>query len=106
MSVRCSARVEQRMARRACLLLFGILSAGIAAAQAPFDASILASQVALDPAGFSPGVLDGKLARKTKLAIAAFQEYHKLPTSGEFDTKTLEAIAAPPGKSTAEYTVT
>lgn len=47
------------------------------AAPAAFDAQMLATQVALDRAGFSPGEIDGRAGAKTKLALAAFEAASK-----------------------------
>lgn len=49
---------------------------------APSDAAksgadALAVQVALDRAGFSPGVLDGRMGAQTKSALTAYKEAHK-----------------------------
>jgi lipoprotein-anchoring transpeptidase ErfK/SrfK len=48
----------------------------------------LQAQVALDRAGFSPGVLDGKDGMSFKAALRGFQEARKLPMTGEYDQKT------------------
>lgn len=71
-----------------------------------FDPSLLAVQVALDRAGFSPGVIDGKLGRKTRIALAAHHEFFRLPQSTSVDRSTLAALGAIEGKPTAEYTIT
>jgi lipoprotein-anchoring transpeptidase ErfK/SrfK len=53
---------------------------------------ILMAQVALDRAGFSPGVLDGKDGMSYKAALSGFQEARNLPVTGEFDQKTTAAL--------------
>lgn len=53
-------------------------------------------QVALDRAGFSPGVIDGRPGRNTRAALTRFQEAHKLPASGTLDDATRQALGAPP----------
>ncbi|HZN24616.1 MAG TPA: L,D-transpeptidase [Burkholderiales bacterium] len=52
----------------------------------------LALQVALDRAGFSPGVIDGTMGGKTRQAIRAFQEANNLATTGEADAQTRGAL--------------
>jgi lipoprotein-anchoring transpeptidase ErfK/SrfK len=42
----------------------------------PAEQAIFATQVALDRAGFSPGVIDGKRGSNTDRAIAAYHEQH------------------------------
>lgn len=46
---------------------------------APMGSAMLATQVALDRAGFSPGEIDGQGGRKTTLALAAFRASSKAP---------------------------
>ncbi len=52
----------------------------------------LMAQVALDRAGFSPGVLDGKDGMSFKAALRGFQQAHNLPVTGTFDQKTSVAL--------------
>jgi lipoprotein-anchoring transpeptidase ErfK/SrfK len=51
-------------------------------------------QVVLDRLGFTPGVVDGKHGLSTRNALAGFQESRGLPTSGELDDATRQALAA------------
>jgi lipoprotein-anchoring transpeptidase ErfK/SrfK len=63
-------------------------------------------QVQLDRAGFSPGVIDGKPGMNTKKALAAFQEAHDLPVTGNLDAATWESLAAAgSGPTLGEYTI-
>ena len=84
------------------LALALVLSPGIAAAQkskpvkpaaAPFDQQALATQVALDRAGFSPGEIDGRGGPKTRLALAEFRK----SGGGEL---------TPPASPLTQYTIT
>lgn len=64
-------------------------------------------QVQLDRAGFSPGVIDGKPGMNTKKALAAFQEAHDLPVTGNLDAATWESLAAAgSGPTLGEYAIT
>ena len=64
-------------------------------------------QVQLDRAGFSPGVIDGKPGMNTKKALAAFQEAHDLPVTGNLDAATWESLAAAgSGPTISEYAIT
>src|SRR5262245_19576399 len=56
------------------------------------DSDTLALQVALDRAGFSPGVIDGTLGGKTRQAIRAFQEANNLEPTGLADAQTRGAL--------------
>ena len=60
--------------------------------------SILQAQVALDRAGFSPGVLDGKQGASFKAALRGFQQARGLPTTGDYDRATAKALlgSSPP----------
>jgi len=58
-----------------------------------FDAKIMQAQVILDRLGFSPGVIDGKQGFTLKLALAAFQQMHGLPTTGVLDPATTADLA-------------
>ncbi len=49
-------------------------------------------QVALDRAGFSPGVIDGIIGSKTRAALRTFQASSGLKTSGEPDSATRTAL--------------
>ena len=54
--------------------------------------SILQAQVALDRAGFSPGVIDGKEGMSFTLALNGFQEAKGLPVTGKYDAATAKAL--------------
>ena len=60
--------------------------------------SVLAVQILLDRARFSPGVLDGHWGKNTTKALFWFQKSRDLPATGKLDRPTLEqlAIAARP----------
>lgn len=48
----------------------------------------LALQIALEREGFSPGLLDGAIGRKTRIAMAVLQAYHGREPTGELDDAT------------------
>lgn len=52
----------------------------------------VAWQAALDRAGFSPGLIDGAMGRKTEIALRAFQESVGLPKTGVPDEATAQAL--------------
>ncbi len=58
----------------------------------PSMSEAVAWQAALDRAGFSPGVIDGVIGRKTKAAIRAFQAFVDLPLTGRPDRVTSAAL--------------
>lgn len=54
--------------------------------------SMLQTQIILDRAGFSPGVIDGKSGQTLELAIREFQTANDLDPSGQADTATTDAL--------------
>jgi len=75
---------------------------------APVVSEVLATQVALDRAGFSPGEIDGRAGRNLQRALAAFQQSRQLPTTGQLDDMTWQQLTAAGGDvpPLIEYTVT
>jgi lipoprotein-anchoring transpeptidase ErfK/SrfK len=64
-------------------------------------------QIRLDQEGFSPGQLDGTFGASTRHALAAFQDSHGLPASGQPDCATWHALEGRNARSTlTPYTVT
>jgi lipoprotein-anchoring transpeptidase ErfK/SrfK len=66
---------------------------------------IIAWQVALDHVGFSPGLIDGTVGPKTRLATAEFQRVHGLPQTGELDEATARSLRVDPDNVLGRYTV-
>ena len=56
---------------------------------------VLALQVALDRAGFSPGEIDAYSSANTERALRAFQQAHGLHVTGELDRKTVRTLGQP-----------
>src|SRR4030095_4537315 len=74
----------------------------------PQENMVLAAQVMLDAAGFSPGEIDGKAGANFGRAVAAYQQSRNLGASGKVDDATLDRLrqdfrAQPP---TISYTIT
>lgn len=63
-------------------------------AVAPVGNPVLRAQVALDRAGFSSGVIDGREGGNYTLALRGFQEARGLPVSGMLDPATQAALFA------------
>lgn len=59
-------------------------------------ADSLALQVALDRAGFSPGVIDGTMGQQTRQAIRGFQEANGLTVTGNLDPETQATLGELP----------
>ena len=66
---------------------------------------MLAVQVALDRAGFSPGEIDGRGGPKTRLALSTFQKSASLQPTGVVNEETLGALRAP-AEPIVSYTIT
>jgi lipoprotein-anchoring transpeptidase ErfK/SrfK len=100
------------MANTIFLAIIGMLlgqTAPPAPASQPSDAEMrtnAARQASLDRAGFSPGLIDGKIGPKTRFGLREFQTARKLSATGEFDTATLAALQAGESKSFVPYTIT
>jgi len=77
-----------------------------AAPPADINKTVLARQAALDRAGFSPGVIDGVVGRKTTLALQAFQAARSLPVTGQFDAATDAALGVKNVPATFTYKIT
>lgn len=66
---------------------------------------MLAVQVALDRAGFSPGEIDGRGGPKTRLALSTFQKSASLQATGVVNEETLGALRTP-AEPLLSYTIT
>src|SRR5687768_13764325 len=89
----------------ALLLASGVASAQKRPAQSVDAQQMLAVQVALDRAGFSPGEIDGRGGPKTRLALSAFQKSANLQASGVVSEETLAALRAA-AEPVISYTIT
>lgn len=78
---------------------------GILHAQAEASTPLLAAQIALERAGFSPGLLDGTPGPKTVLATREFQKARGLPQTGNLDSATLLALNAVGLEAMTTYTI-
>jgi lipoprotein-anchoring transpeptidase ErfK/SrfK len=74
------------------LLLTVVIAAWVARA-VPVVSELLAAQVKLDRAGFSPGEIDGRNGRNFARAMAAFQRAHALQPTGRLDDGTWAALS-------------
>src|SRR5688572_4924241 len=85
--------------------LFSIVMGTVGLAQGPAErgpgpkpatataaSDILATQVALDRAGFSPGEIDGRSGVNLRRSVAAFQRANGLPESGQLDSQTTQRL--------------
>lgn len=66
----------------------------------------LAWQIAMDRAGFSPGLLDGSPGRKTRIATAEYQAANGMKATGNLDEATAAALGVDPAAALTTYTVT
>ena len=80
-------------------------TAWAAGADDPALHSALAWQIALDRAGFSPGIIDGKGGPKTVLATRELQRAKGLPATGKLDPPTAAALEVAPDRVFATATL-
>jgi lipoprotein-anchoring transpeptidase ErfK/SrfK len=66
--------------------------------------NVLASQVMLDRAGFSPGEIDGAAGVSLRRAVSAFQESRGLRATGRVDQETLQKLKTEAGEQPALLT--
>lgn len=64
---------------RVIALLCCLISIAAAGPTAPVVSEVLATQIALDRAGFSPGEIDGRRGQNLERALAAYQRSHEEP---------------------------
>jgi lipoprotein-anchoring transpeptidase ErfK/SrfK len=90
------------------ILLSGTIQGGALPHSAPVINEILAAQVALDRSGFSPGEIDGKAGRNVQRALAAFQQSHQLPATGQMDDRSWKELTSAGGDvpPLVEYAIT
>jgi lipoprotein-anchoring transpeptidase ErfK/SrfK len=79
----------------ALVLAPGITHADERAVLSPSAQQMIAVQVALDRAGFSPGEIDGRDGPRTRLALAEFQQSSGLRPTGVVNQETLAAFGSP-----------
>ena len=87
--------------------LLSLLMGTAGLAQAPVVSEVLAAQVMLDRAGFSPGELDGRSGANLKRAASAFQRANGIAESGQVDQQTWQRLTEVVGNQPplVEYTI-
>jgi lipoprotein-anchoring transpeptidase ErfK/SrfK len=65
----------------------------------------LAWQLALERVHFSPGLIDGKIGPKTRLATREFQRVRGLPVTGELDEATAKALKVASASALTTYVI-
>ncbi len=74
---------------------------------ARYNALMVRTQVLLDRAHFSPGVIDGFNGQNVRRAVLAYQESRGLSRTGRVDTALMERLAADdPSEAIIAYTIT
>ena len=95
-----------------CVLSIGAGLSAVASAKAgssaPVVSEVLATQVALDRTGFSPGEIDGRPGLNLQRALSAFQQSHQLAATGRADDPTWKQLMSAGGdvRPLTDYTLT
>src|SRR5882757_7771746 len=76
----------------ALLLLVCAPYASVTPRSAPSCGDMVAFQVLLDRAGYSPGQIDGKFGTNASHALSAFQQTHHLTSTGQPDCDAWHAL--------------
>lgn len=84
---------------------FALSSASFAQSAKTDLKTSLAWQIALERVGFSPGIIDGSIGRKTQTATREFQRVRGLPITGNLDTATRAALGVDTEEPIAPYTI-
>ena len=74
--------------------------------QKPAESDVLAAQVMLDRAGFSPGEIDGRAGANLQRALTAFQRSRNLPISGRIDEPSAKRLMEEMGEQPLVITYT
>lgn len=72
----------------------------------PAERDAVALQAALDRAGFSPGVIDGKPGAKTRSAVEAYQAFRGHSVTGVIDAATRKALGMDDRPAVMKYRIT
>lgn len=89
----------------AVALVPAVVGAETRSTLSPDARQMLAVQVALDRAGFSPGEIDGRDGPKTRLALSEFRKSASLQPGGGVNEEVLAALDAP-AEPIVSYTIT
>lgn len=98
--------IRNRLAIQFAILAVGWLAEPASAGEnASSLRAKLAWQIALERVGFSPGVIDGGIGRKTDVATREFQRVRGLPITGKLNAATAAALGVDTGGAVINYTV-
>jgi lipoprotein-anchoring transpeptidase ErfK/SrfK len=101
-----SVRVYPRIKVCAFLLLVALSIPGIEANEIQTTLrGHLAWQIALEKLGLSPGIIDGVIGPKTRLATREFQRVRGLEQTGELDSPTARALQVNPDKVVQQHQI-